>query len=306
MPPRHRLITIATLTALPLLALILARAAWADTLPPSMAVHWSGSEPDRYGSPDTYFWIALGVSLFATAAAAVVAARPRTNAALWLPAAVMASWTVASTWILSVALTQNAGRPEDARIGAWILVPLLGIPLAAMAYKFAPRPAQTSDAQVPVLATPLSTTERAVWTGHVRGRWAGALTLAMALAATVSGLMGAWWMTLLFTALVFVGGAFTAITVRIDRRGLAISSWGVRWKLVPLNTIASASADHLSPAHWGGWGYRISPRGTAILVRAGEGIVMTKNNGRRFAVTIDSAGTGAALLNSLVAAESAH
>ncbi|NLE78057.1 MAG: hypothetical protein GX610_00470 [Rhodococcus sp.] len=306
MTPRRRLITIATLTALPLLALILVRTAWADSLPSSMAVHWSGSEPDRYGSPDTYFWIALGVSLLATAVATVVAVRSSADAPLWLPATVMASWTVASTWILSVALTQNAGRPEDARIGAWILVPLLGIPLAAGAYKFLPRPESSQEAERPTLTTPLSSTERAAWTGQVRGRWAGALTLAMALAATVSGLMGAWWMALLFTALVFVGGAFTAITVRIDRRGLAISSWGVRWKLVPLNTITSAAADHISPTHWGGWGYRISPQGTAVLVRSGEGIVMTRNNGRQFAVTIDSAGTGAALLNSLVAAESAH
>lgn len=304
MRSRARVSAGAALTAVPLIALLVARAIWWGSLPESMAVHWSGSTPDRFGSPQTYFWLAFGVAAFATVIAALAAYRSSNSAGLWIPAAAMISWTAASTWILSVALTQHAGRPEDARMDAWIIVPLLGIGLAVAAYKLLPVRQETTEEDHTTLPTPLSPDERAAWTGHVHGRWAGVLTLAMTVAAVVSAIMGVWWISLLFAALVVVGGAFTSVTVRVDRRGVAVSSWGVRWKLVPLNTISSATVDTVNPADWGGWGYRISPRGTAVLVRAGDGIVVTKQNGRRFAVTVDSPRTGAALLNSLLAAES--
>lgn len=306
MKPDARVTAGAVLTAIPLIALLFARAVWSDALPESMAVHWSGSTPDRYGSPDTYFWIALGVSVLAVAVAAIVAVRSSSSATLWIPAATMMSWTAASTWILSVALTKHAGRPEDAHIGAWIVVPLFGIVLAVVAFRMLPRTEEDSETERPVLPTPLTVDEHATWTGHVHGRWAGILTLVMTVATTVSAFMGAWWITPLFAALVVVGGAFMSVTIRIDRRGIAVFSWGVRWKQMPLNSIEYATTENLDPVHWGGWGYRITPRGTAILVRAGEGIVMIKHTGRRFAVTVDSPETGAALINSLLAAEAAH
>ncbi|MGW4333008.1 hypothetical protein ACWEK5_09305 [Rhodococcus koreensis] len=79
---------LAATSAVPLLALVIARLAWGGDLPPVVAGHWSGSRPDAFADTTTYFWIALAVCAIAAGTAGVVAARIRTDAALWLPATV--------------------------------------------------------------------------------------------------------------------------------------------------------------------------------------------------------------------------
>lgn len=292
----------AALTALPLFVLLGAVAVWAGELPPVIAVHWSGTTPDRFGDTTTYLWFALAVALASTVAAAIVALRRSADDRLWLPATALMSWTAASVWIMSVSLTLDAGSPQDSRIGFWIAVPLLGVAWALLAFALAPAAPTIPSGSNPTLDTPLSPTERASWTQRVRGRWAVALAIGMTIGALASLLMGQWWIALLFAVLVIVAGAFSSVTVHVDRRGVSLSSWGLRWKRVPLDTIEAATATTIVPLQWGGWGYRFTPRGTAVVVRGGEGIVLTKKNGRPFAVTVDDAEDGAALLNSLVAA----
>jgi hypothetical protein len=70
---------------------------------------------------------------------------------------------------------------------------------------------------------------------------------------------------------------------------------------IALDKVSSARAIDLEPAQWGGWGWRASPNGSAIVLRRGEALELTFKGGRRFAVTVDDAATGAALLNGLVA-----
>lgn len=54
---------------------------------------------------------------------------------------------------------------------------------------------------------------------------------------------------------------------------------------------------------FGGWGLRLSvDRRFGVVLRAGEAIEVTRANGKRFVVTVDDAGTGAALLEALIAA----
>ncbi|TQC44755.1 hypothetical protein EEB14_35375, partial [Rhodococcus sp. WS4] len=136
---RTRLVAAAAATAVPLLALVIARLAWTAVLPPVVASHWSGTEPDGFSDTGTYFWIAFTVCAAATVIAGVVAARVRTDAALWLPATVLAGWTVATAWIVSVAATIDAGSPEAARLGWWIVIPLLGIVWAIATFALLPR-----------------------------------------------------------------------------------------------------------------------------------------------------------------------
>jgi hypothetical protein len=298
---RTRLAAAAGATALPLLALVIARLAWNGELPPVVASHWSGTRPDRFSDTATYFWIALTVCAAATVIAGVVAIRGRTDAGLWLPATVLVGWTVATTWIVGVAATIDAGSPEAATLGWWIGIPLLGIPWAVATYAVLPRRSQSTPHDLaPTLPVPLGPGERAAWTGYVHGRWAGVLALAMALATVASALMGALWLAVLFLVLAVLGGAFTSVTVQVDRAGLSLSSWNIRWRRIPLDSVDEARVTEIVPLEWGGWGYRFTPRGTAVVIRAGEGIVVTRRDGRPFAVTVDDAAQGAALLNSLV------
>ncbi|CAL9524561.1 hypothetical protein SUDANB140_03926 [Streptomyces sp. enrichment culture] len=89
---------------------------------------------------------------------------------------------------------------------------------------------------------------------------------------------------------------------RVSERGLEVSfgpfGWpGRRWAPGDIDT---ARAEYRRPTEVGGWGYRVSGLGTTVMLRAGECLVV-RPRGRRtdFAVSVDDAERGAALLNSL-------
>ncbi|AOW92503.1 hypothetical protein BFN03_06765 [Rhodococcus sp. WMMA185] len=298
---RTRQMAATAATALPLFALVIAKLAWGSGLPPVVASHWSGIRPDRFSDTDTYFWSVLAVCIGATVIAGIVVSTSRADQALWLSATILAGWTAASVWIASVAATLRAGSPEAATLGFWALLPVLGIVGAIAAVALLYRISRNERyGPAPTLPDPLGPDERAAWTGYARGRWASALALTVTAAAVMSALLGALWLVAAFLVLAVVGGAFASITVQVDRTGLSVASWNVRWRRIPLDSIAQAQVAVIRPGDWGGWGYRFTPRGTAVVIRGGEGIVLTHNDGRRFAVTVDSPEQGAALLNSLV------
>lgn len=55
----------------------------------------------------------------------------------------------------------------------------------------------------------------------------------------------------------------------------------------------------IRPLEYGGWGYRVRPRSTAVVLRGGQALALRPAGGREFAVTVDDADTAAALLNTL-------
>ena len=73
------------------------------------------------------------------------------------------------------------------------------------------------------------------------------------------------------------------------------SQWGWRSAYLLETALALVAADHaprLTPCHWGGWGYRSRPeKGTAVIIRRGEGLVLRLGDGRVFTVTVDDAET---------------
>jgi len=42
----------------------------------------------------------------------------------------------------------------------------------------------------------------------------------------------------------------------------------------------------LRPSEWGGWGYRIMPGRSAIVLRSGPGLVVTTTSGTQFAISL--------------------
>ena len=71
---------------------------------------------------------------------------------------------------------------------------------------------------------------------------------------------------------------------------------------IPREQITAAHADTIEPLAWGGWGYRITPRGRAAVVRRGPGLVLSRRDAVPFAVTVDDPQAGADLVNAVVAA----
>ncbi|AMM20106.1 hypothetical protein AX769_07925 [Frondihabitans sp. PAMC 28766] len=88
----------------------------------------------------------------------------------------------------------------------------------------------------------------------------------------------------------------------IDRRGIRVRSRVSRMtlKFISVAEISEVRVESISPSNWGGWGYRILPSGSAIVLRTGEGIVVSRVNGKEFAVTAPNCAEGVALLAGLV------
>ncbi|KGJ78575.1 hypothetical protein GY21_06520 [Cryobacterium roopkundense] len=101
---------------------------------------------------------------------------------------------------------------------------------------------------------------------------------------------------ILTAVLVFVL-AFVRIHVTVDERGLRVVSWlGIRIKAIPLKAIESVFADDLVPMQWGGWGYRIMPGRSALILGTGPGLVVQLTSGNQFAISLPDPETPADLL----------
>ena len=148
-------------------------------------------------------------------------------------------------------------------------------------------------------------TGRAAWTGRAHLAWWLPLVLiaiGVILVASARSLVGALPVALLL--LVYL--AFGWIKVTVDVRGLRIRYGLLPWPVtsVPLDHIRRAERIDLRPLEWGGWGYRGSRKvfaRAAVVLRGGDAIKLQLTDGSEFAVTVDDAATGAALLADLLA-----
>jgi hypothetical protein len=147
-----------------------------------------------------------------------------------------------------------------------------------------------------------------LWTGRAtnRAQWlaacAGAACLALgielavdsaweagvaALAMSVVGCIAAGLLILFGTL------AFVHVAVRVDGECLEVRCGhiGVPRRRIPLSHVAGAEfAPRVTPRQWGGWGYRWRPeKGTAVVVRRGEGLVLRLWDGHVFTITVDNA-----------------
>lgn len=87
--------------------------------------------------------------------------------------------------------------------------------------------------------------------------------------------------------------AFVHVAVKVDARAMEVrcGHMGVPRRRIPLSNVVGADfAPEVDPRQWGGWGYRWRPeKGTAVVVRRGEGLVLRLGDGRSFTVTVDDA-----------------
>ncbi len=87
--------------------------------------------------------------------------------------------------------------------------------------------------------------------------------------------------------------AFVHVAVKVDKDCLEVRCGhiGLPRRRIPFSQIADADfAPRVTPRQWGGWGYRWRPeKGTAVIVRRGEGLVLRLGDGHTFTVTVDNA-----------------
>ncbi|QKW05175.1 hypothetical protein HUT18_01170 [Streptomyces sp. NA04227] len=94
--------------------------------------------------------------------------------------------------------------------------------------------------------------------------------------------------------------AFVHVSLKVDSDHLEIRCGhiGLPRRRIPLDEVVRADfVSQLTPRHWGGWGYRWRPeKGTAVIVRRGEGVVLVLGDGHIFTVTVDDAETAVAVI----------
>ncbi|MFD7714371.1 DUF1648 domain-containing protein [Streptomyces sp. NPDC059814] len=289
-----------------------------DRLPAQLASHFVGNgRADDHASQGSY--IALVVILFIGIGA------------LWTLMAVAGKFTgrgyqrlVASGYALAGALgylmavvmlinvdaaADAQGRAQGVSFPMWHMAVALGV--AALAFGLGL-----------LLAALLPVAEAPAGSGPSRG--GERIALAHGEVAGWARNAGTWWLPPV--ALVVLGGGvvllfvsgwgaavpallvgvvlvcFARPYVTVDRRGITVSGL-LPWPRirVPLDRIEEASSrDIKALAEYGGWGFRLTPGRTGVMIRSGEAIVARLSGGRDFAVTVDDSATAAALLNTLI------
>ncbi|MEU5715222.1 DUF1648 domain-containing protein [Streptomyces sp. NPDC020403] len=148
---------------------------------------------------------------------------------------------------------------------------------------------------------------RLVWFSRTSSPWLHAVSALAALVAVAAvlawagGLAGPNWSLIAPTAFVsLVLLECASVRTRVSEAGFEVSfgPFGLPVRRWAVRDIEAARVEHRTPAQAGGWGYRLNGLGTTVMLRGGECLVV-RARGRDFAVSVDDAERGAALLNSL-------
>ncbi|MFJ3791019.1 DUF1648 domain-containing protein [Kitasatospora sp. NPDC090091] len=309
---------LAALLALPLVA--------AGRLPERLATHWSGS-----GGPDgsmpfwaatlgpAALWAVLALSLALTARMLGPSVRR-----LWYATALPSAGVLLIGAQASI-VHANLDRTDwhDASgVGPDVVLVLLAAAAAGLLGHLAARrtaapagsaagAAAAGPASGPQLDLPDG--ERFAWLSRTVNPWlrltaavSGTAAAALAIAAAAGLADGLWAAVAPLAVVALATLGCSAVQAVVSPTGLEVSfgPFGRPVRRWPLEQIESARAEDRTPAQVGGWGYRLSGLGTTVMLRGGPCLVIHPHTGAEFAVSLDDAERGAALLNSLAARRS--
>ncbi|MEV5873750.1 DUF1648 domain-containing protein [Streptomyces sp. NPDC052101] len=288
---------------------------WAahDRLPDRLATHWSGGDAPDSSMPlwaaalfPAGIWLLSALALSVRRRRSWPAVRPWRAIAL-APLAALLVGAQAST------VRANLDRADwhEAREPALdiVLVLVSAAVAGVLAWRWTTRPTPTPATPTPALR--LAEGERLVWFSRAVNPWLqlsaalSGLIAVGALAALVAGLADPTPLVLvclLCATASLAGAALSSVQAKVSEAGLEVSFGPLGWPARRWSpaTIESARSEHRLPSQVGGWGYRLSGLGTTVMLRAGDCLVV-RPQGRRtdFAVSVDDAERGAALLNAL-------
>ncbi|MEE4422019.1 DUF1648 domain-containing protein [Streptomyces bugieae] len=291
-----------------LTTVVLVYVAVADRLPEPLATHFAtGGRADGYGTAQDLLTLVLALLLISGAVfGALLQVRAFRPATPWLIAGGFATAAgIGYPSCLTLFLNDGVADASTVRLPLWQLPVALVVALAAGALGrllagAPPRQPDPASGGAPRLDLPAGTT--AGWSHTVSSPLMAVLGVVLFGAGLAAGVLGAWPATLILTLAAALVLPFTSVRVTVDRRGLTVAPAllpsRLRIRRVPLDRIKQATGRPIAAlAEYGGWGYRIRPGGSGLILRSGDGIVVTLTGGRTFAVTVDDAATAAALLN---------
>ncbi|MFF4097102.1 DUF1648 domain-containing protein [Streptomyces sp. NPDC001834] len=311
----------ATVVALPfLLALVVELVLFAvlrDRLPEQIAVHFRpDGRADRYIGGEWH--VVAGSALFVVMGALWTLTFVRGKlygrahhlmVATGYAFAGFLGWLMSATLLVNVDAGANAqGEAQGVSLPMGQLAVALavavvagGLGLAAAALVPVPEPPAVVRAQDGPRIT-LADGEIAGWARSAGSWWTPMVAFALVAVGVVLLLTSGWTAAIPLLVLGVLMAVFARPYVVVDRRGITISGM-LPWPRlrVPLDRIESAISRDINPlAEYGGWGYRVRPARSGLVIRSGEGVVAALAGGREFAVTVDDSATAAALLNALI------
>ncbi|GAA3476533.1 DUF1648 domain-containing protein [Streptomyces yanii] len=308
----------ATLVALPfLLALIVdlaLLAAFRDRVPGQLASHFeAGGQANGHAGRTSYVLVAVVLLVVTGALWATMVAKGNFSGRAYR-LLVAGGYAFAGFFgylmaaVLIVNLDAGEGAPEVSfpmwqpavALGVGALAAGLGFVLAALG-PVPQQPARSAKA-VGGERIALADGEVAGWARSADSWWLPLVALGLLVLGVVLFFVGSWSAAVLLLIVGVLPASFARPYVSVDRRGITVCGI-LPWPRirVPLDRIeAATSRDINALAEYGGWGYRIRPGRTGVMIRSGEGIVVRLAGGRDFAVTVDDSATGAALLNTLI------
>ncbi|MFE2165054.1 DUF1648 domain-containing protein [Streptomyces sp. NPDC059447] len=295
----------ALLVALPLAA--------SGRLPERVATHWGGFSGPPDGSMPLWAAALFPALIWVVLALAVGIGARWTGAARggWAAGALLSGGVLlagAQASIVRANLDHEDWRQAESATG-WVVVVLVAAASAALGGVLVGR-RRAAGPQEPAVDGPsmdIPSGERLVWLSRASNAWlqliaavAGLVAVAGGLAG-LGGLMGSEWLLVAPFALAsLLTLAFSSVRARVTGQGLEVAFGPLgrpvrRWAA---EDIESAWVEERTAARVGGWGYRLSGLGTTVMLRGGECLVV-RSKGKDFAVSVDDAERGAALLNSL-------
>lgn len=106
------------------------------------------------------------------------------------------------------------------------------------------------------------------------------------------------WLILVPTVPVLV--ACSWYRVEITKEGFQVASvLGLPRKYLPIEEITAADTTHINPWDWGGWGWRLNGKDTAVVTTTGTGLRI-QHGKKEFLVTCEHPEEAARLLQSLI------
>ncbi|WP_062288872.1 DUF1648 domain-containing protein [Demequina phytophila] len=284
-------------------------------VPDPVATHWRADGPDGFSSPTfvpAMTALVGGVLPVVLGASGLRSLRRgergfvlRLMPAVALGLATLMGVLMAGSLLIQRGLADAADAPS-------ILPTLLAGLVAAVgagALGWMVQPHHEERRPAAVLARPLSRVpgERAVWLGRAEMRPAALAAVVGGVAVAAVAAIAMWVagdaavaivVTGVAVLLAVVAASFSVFHVRVDATGLTVRSAARLIRLrVPASDVAAAAATEVSGlAQYGGYGIRQVPGATAVVLRSGPALEVTRRSGRRFVVTLDDPATAAAVL----------
>jgi len=307
-----RSIAAAVLALVPATVVAWSAQAWGDRLPDPLPTHWRAlSRPDGFSSYAGTWQALLIVALIGACVGLAAAALSWLNPLLQRATAALGAalgFGALGVWLAVAHAAWGRGDATGAPLGWGVVLPVLGGVLGVVvALLVVGRRPHTVQA----MPTAAGSSSRIVLAPDDRAMWAHRTFMVwpLVVGGILAGAALVVWFTadavpaLVLAAAALTAGVFAWVQVTVDSRGLRIGlgPWAWTVKSIPLAAVASASAQSIDAADWGGWGYRVMPGRSAVVLRSGPAIVLELTDGRRFAVTVDDPQAPVALLDALQA-----